>query len=84
MTSPRKRTILATNIRVLLGLNGIMIMNTYSSVIPTDPSILASSEEAVMLGNFFRDLVRAAGMCDDTAASEAKALLDQLGIQHGK
>merc|ERR1719208_549984 len=47
-----------------------------------DPSILASSEEAVMLGDFLRELVRSAGMSDDTAASEAKALLDQLGIQH--
>merc|ERR1712117_1018533 len=47
-----------------------------------DPSILASSEGAVMLGNFLRELVRSAGMSNDTAASEAKALLDQLGIQH--
>ena len=50
----------------------------------TDPSILASSEEAVMLGDFLRELVRSAGLSNDTAASEAKALLDQLGIQHGK
>ena len=37
-----------------------------------------------MLGDFLRELVRSAGLSDDTAASEAKALLDQLGIQHSK
>ena len=63
-------------------LTRIMIKEVHNP--PTDPSILASSEEAVMLGDFLRELVRSAGMSDDTAASEAKALLDQLGIQHGK